>query len=179
MQGVRVAWAPVDAPETRRATVRRLLAELAPGAEVVQMCGRCGGAHGQPRLRYPRRDEPEAGAERPGSVSVAYAGGFAVVAVTGAGAVGVDAEPAGIPPRIDRVLRPDARTRDWTRVEAVLKADGRALRLDPALVEVWSADTAGAGWRARVGDRDVVFSGAEVPGPPGVVVSVAVAAPRA
>jgi 4'-phosphopantetheinyl transferase len=61
--------------------------------------------------------------------------------------------------------------REWTRVEAVLKADGRGLRVAPATLSI----TEGEGvWHASVGDSDRRYTGWEVIGPPGVLASVAV-----
>ena len=64
----------------------------------------------------------------------------------------------------------EATVRVWGRVEAALKADGRGLRVEPATVVVAPAAD---GWTAAAPDGDV-YTGWDVPGPPGVLVSVAV-----
>jgi 4'-phosphopantetheinyl transferase len=157
---MRIAWAPVPAGTPRRAVAWDLVRELIPGARLTNPCPRCGGAHGAVRVH---------GADAVASVS--YAGGLAVVAVaSGAEAIGVDAERSDREPGVGRVLRPGATVRDWVRVEAVLKADGRGVRVDPSLVDIrFSADAR----TARVADRDVEYEVTDVGGPPGVVVSVA------
>ena len=63
--------------------------------------------------------------------------------------------------------------REWTRVEAVLKADGRGLRVDPAAVTVTGRATA-RGAAAVDGLAASASTGWDVPGPPGIIVSVAV-----
>ena len=124
--GVAVAWREVPAGVPRREVSRALLAELLPGATVSSRCASCGGDHGRPRL---------AGTDA--AVSVSYAPGWAVVALTRIPArIGVDAVPrdAG---GLERVLpHGTADATGWARVEAVLKADGRGLAIDPARVEV-------------------------------------------
>ena len=74
-----------------------------------------------------------------------------------------------------------ADAREWARVEAVLKADGRGLRIDPSRVSV---NASGDGWVARIVDPDRRPSGAgrsewrgwDLDGPAGVVLAVAVGA---
>ncbi|MCM3614656.1 hypothetical protein M3672_09435 [Microbacterium enclense] len=74
-----------------------------------------------------------------------------------------------------------ADAREWARVEAVLKADGRGLRIDPSRVTV---NASGDGWVARIVDPDRRPSGAgrsewrgwDLDGPAGVVLAVAVGA---
>lgn len=173
MSAVRLAWAPVPAGTPRREIAWGLLRELVPGALLSNPCPRCGGPHGPVRVE---------GAEV--AASVTYAGDHAivgVVALSQATALGIDAELAVDPQRdaagLSGVLgegRP-ADVRAWTRVEAALKADGRGLRVDPALVEV----TEGVGnWTARVPGRAVEVSGFDLAGPPGTIVSAAVVASR-
>jgi 4'-phosphopantetheinyl transferase len=115
-----------------RALLRALVAELAGVAEagirIVARCPDCGGDHGRPVVMAPD-------AATDVRVSLAHAGGVTVAAALVGGAVGIDAEP-----------RPHAADafpalRRWTRIEAVLKADGRGLRVDPETVEFESTDT--------------------------------------
>ncbi|WP_125131419.1 chemotaxis protein CheY [Microbacterium sp. 10M-3C3] len=135
---------------------------MLPGAEVVSVCSRCGGDHGRPVLR--------GGGP---ALSIAYAGGYAVVAVAAeASAVGIDAEPERSDDlNLDRVLRAGAGLRDWVRVEAVLKADGRALRIDPGAVRITEEEDR---WCARFPRRAGSITGWDAAGPPGMLVSVAV-----
>jgi 4'-phosphopantetheinyl transferase len=84
-----------------------------------QTCKRCGGPHG--------RLEAAVGARRV-EVSLSHAGALAVVAV-GSRPVGVDVEPLLGPggPAVG-----DDELRTWVRTEAVLKATGHGLEVDPA-----------------------------------------------
>ncbi|SIT69825.1 chemotaxis protein CheY [Microbacterium sp. RU33B] len=168
---VRLAWAPVPPGTPRRETAWATLRSLLPdGVELTQVCPRCGGPHG-----------PIAVAGAPSRVSVAYAGAFAIVAVADeriVSALGIDAELEVDPVRdaagLTGVLGPGSSpsVRAWTRVEAVLKADGRGLRVDPASVRV-AGD--GVGWSAHIGEGGA-FDGWDADGPDGVLVSVAVRA---
>lgn len=127
-----------------RVLLRMLAAELTgsrPSAvRVVACCAYCGGSHGRPRLEGP--DSALALL----SVSIAHCAGAVVVAVSSAGAVGVDVEPVAGPMgrgerrasgpfatggvhRADPVLH-------GTRIGAALKANGRGLDLDPQRVHV-------------------------------------------
>jgi hypothetical protein len=108
-------------------------------------CPVCGGPHGRPLAT---------GARRPVHVSVAHAAGraFAVAADV---PVGIDAEPRSTSSARRRAVR-DLLARgsatplaDWTRVEAILKADGRGLRVDPREVALGAG-----GHRGRVLDLD-------------------------
>ncbi|MFJ6652835.1 chemotaxis protein CheY [Microbacterium sp. NPDC091313] len=160
MDGVRLAWERVADLADRRATSRALLARLLPGARFSSVCAACGGDHGPVRV-----------AGSPSVAAVAYAGGWAIVAVAdGAAAVGVDAEVATVTVHLDRVLAPGAAVRDWVRIEAALKADGRGLRIDPAAVEIDETDD---GWLAAVPGRRAPLRGADAAGPPGLIVAVA------
>lgn len=158
--GIRVAWRRIPPATARRETSRALLAELLPGADMVSRCPACGGEHGRIRVR---------GGDA--AVSVSYAGGWAVAAVsTVAGrGIGVDAVPLGAI-GLDRVLGSAVSERAWARVEAVLKADGRGLTVDPRRVEVHDGTD---GWTAAV-DEVGGWAGWDVDGPEGVVIAVAV-----
>lgn len=168
--GIEVRWTWAPAGAARRDVAWELLRTLLPdpAARITNACDRCGGPHGRVR------------AEQTGMLAaVAYAGGYAFVCVapeTVAAAVGIDAEALTDGRRdaagLTGVVRPGetASVRDWTRIEAVLKADGRGLSVDPSHVAVTEQDSA---WTAVVADSVREYVGAEVVGPPGFVVSVA------
>ncbi|WZH35638.1 MAG: hypothetical protein PIR02_12725 [Microbacterium enclense] len=158
-RGVRVAWREVAGAASRREVSRALVTELLPGARLSSRCVRCGGDHGRPRV---------SGVEA--ATSVSYAAGWAVVAtLEGSGRVGLDAVPAGASD-LDRVV-PGADARTWARVEAVLKADGRGLEIDPARVRV--AERQDGTWDGAIDDGPA-FDGFDVEGPDGVVIALAV-----
>jgi len=158
-RGVRVAWGEVADAASRREVSRALLSELLPAARLSSRCARCGGEHG--RLRVSGVDA---------AASVSYAEGWAVVAtLEGDGRVGVDAV-SGQASGLDRVL-PGADARAWARVEAVVKADGRGLDIDPARVRVTARED--GAWSATI-DDGLTLHGYDVAGPDGVVVAVAV-----
>lgn len=106
-------------------------------------CPDCREEHGRPVVIAPARATGF-------RVSLSHAGGLVLAAVAPRRAVGVDAEPWDTAPeRLDairaltdvpaQVSGEDgllSALRHWTRVEAVLKADGRGLRVDPAAVQV-------------------------------------------
>ncbi|MGC0370126.1 hypothetical protein [Microbacterium sp. SLBN-111] len=157
---VRLAWRRVPTGVARRTVSRALLAELLAGAEFVSRCPACGGDHG--RIRVIGMDA---------TASVSYAAGWAfVVATPGEMRVGLDAVAADAD-GLDRVL-PGGDARAWARVEAVLKADGRGLTVDPARVHVMDAFVPGSDWSARI-DDGAPIAGWDVAGPPGMVVAVA------
>jgi 4'-phosphopantetheinyl transferase len=163
-----------------------------PPAHIVLMheCPRCGSdAHGRPRLLA------TASVRRPAHVSLARAGDLSVVAVTDAGPVGVDVEAEGaadfegfgdvaLHPG-EHSMNPAGRTRAWVRKEALLKAYGLGLAVDPRDVRldddglatwdshlrppaaVWSRDLAVPGHVTTVvvlplGDQDVAGLSATV-----------------
>ncbi|KAF2417987.1 hypothetical protein B2K11_11260 [Microbacterium sp. B35-30] len=165
---MQLAWRVVPDGAARRDVAWDLLREmLAPGAELSNPCARCGGPHGPVRTT-------DASA-RP---AVAYASGVAVavVAFRGTGTFAIDVEAETDPVRdaagLNGVLgaRSGVRLRDWVRVEAALKADGRGLRVDPGTVAI--APVGGRAWQAVVPDGPVI-TGWDIDGPPGLVISVA------
>lgn len=145
-----------------RMLLRRVLsAELGVPPASVRLdatCRWCGAPHGKPRLVAPHL---------PLALSVAHAGDRVAVAVTRQPAVGVDVERVPAAPadgavttdvaatalapaerRLVTSLPPHAQAAAlatyWTRKEAILKADGRGLWVDPAAVTVtppWEAPT--------------------------------------
>lgn len=166
---VRLAWAVVPEGEERRAVAWEVLrGMLAPGARLTNPCPRCGGPHGPIQTTD--------AAARP---AIAYAGATAVIAVAeaGPGRFAIDAESERDQTRdaagLDGVLGTgrSATLRDWVRVEASLKADGRGLRVDPAAVRVTATGT--STWVAAVPGGDAV-EGWDLEGPPGIVVSAAI-----
>ena len=121
-----------SAPDAGRALLRRLAAEqLGIASEKVtltQRCPDCGGPHGRPVV---------AGSELRVSLARCVLGAVAVAA-WGTG-IGVDVEPlAQTPARLAAIeeVAGGAGIAHWTRVEAVLKADGRGLRVDPRRVRI-------------------------------------------
>ncbi|NYF17568.1 4'-phosphopantetheinyl transferase [Microbacterium sp. AK009] len=171
--GFAVDWAEVPERMPRRDVAFTLLAGLAgspAGLRIRNPCPRCGGPHGPVVLEGTRFRG-----------SVAYAGRIAVAAVvSGADIVGfgIDAEP-----RVDAVRDgagwegvpgPGRRgtVREWTRVEAVLKADGRGLGVDPADVVI--RDDAPGTWWGLLPHGARAAEGWDVDAPAGLVVSAAI-----
>jgi len=110
-----------------RDALREIAAEIV-GADPADVtvrarCATCGGAHGRPVLGGSRALDGL-------HASVAHAGDAVVVAVSADGPIGIDAEPR------DREAPPGMTLAEWVRIEAVLKADGRGLLVDPSLVRV-------------------------------------------
>lgn len=128
-----------DRTASAHALLRLLLTELTgtPPHEHAfdRWCGACGGPHGKPVLRHPDLHAGLASTER-----------LVIAAVTAAGAVGVDVETVAHTDFADfasTALAPgehaeclDDRARAWTRKEAVLKAIGTGLTLDPRRIDV-------------------------------------------
>lgn len=158
--GIHVAWGRVCSGDSRREVSRALLAQALPGGRVASRCPLCAGEHGRVHVEGDNA-----------AVSVAYVPNWAVIAMTrDHERVGIDAVPADAA-GLERVIASGADpARAWARVEAVLKADGRGLALDPALVDV--VPTGRETWTARVDGR--MWRGADVGAPDGVVAAVAV-----
>jgi 4'-phosphopantetheinyl transferase len=121
--------------EAGRALLRRLAAEqlgVAPGdVPLEQRCPDCGGPHGRPVI---------AGSDL--RVSLARCAGGAVAVAAWGADIGVDVEERAQSPERLAAIREVAGEQGragiarWTAVEAVLKADGRGLRVDPRLVRI-------------------------------------------
>jgi 4'-phosphopantetheinyl transferase len=136
-----------------RAAVRALAAELVDHTvspaqvRVHAVCAVCGGPHGRPRLDLV--SPTGKGKGRPLNVSIAHCALGVAVAAAWHGPVGVDVEAADAPlaslaaigSLIPAAGRPGGGRnwepiQHWTRVEAVVKADGRGLLIDPADVAI-------------------------------------------
>ena len=139
-----------------RAAASRLTGTRPTEIRFEAPCPDCGEQHGRPMVLGLQGTH----------VSLTHASGLAV-AVASNVPVGIDAEPRTVPQeRIDAIrvvtrLRAGDALRHWVRVEAVLKADGRGLRVDPADVRVRgrTADLRGSSQRYRL--RRVAMSGHE------------------
>lgn len=138
MTRVVVAYATAPAWDLLRAEAARLHGVARHRIVLGHECPRCGSPeHGRPRIL------PTATVRRPAYASLSRAGGLSVVALTDAGEVGVDLEPVGAA-EFDGfaavALHPSEGdgdpTRAWVRKEAVLKAYGVGLRVDPADVRL-------------------------------------------
>jgi 4'-phosphopantetheinyl transferase len=126
--------------------VSRLVGEPVDALTVDAVCTECGGHHGAPVVF---------GARTTVHVSLAHGSGRAF-AVAAYHPIGVDAEPRSTPaPRLTAIRDvtggrgPDPLGR-WTAIEAILKADGRGLRVDPRQVLVGHR-------RGRVADRGIRY----------------------
>lgn len=137
-------WDAVTSHERRPG--QRLLERAAaehlgrPDVRVPRLCPRCGSnEHGRPVVT----DAPDLG------LSLSHTAGLALVAVVRGGRVGVDLEPAStdVDRLADVALGPHdapattsaALLRTWTRKEAVLKAVGVGLAVDPSRLAVSAA----------------------------------------
>lgn len=224
LETVRVAWAEVGTGAPRREIAWSLIRDLVPGAVVSNPCRRCGGPHGPVRVEGA---ETVASVSYAGGLALVAVADAAAARALGVDAEAAEPSaraqrrtasatrrcarrPDGGSPvssaavhhtvsaaGLDGVLGSGATLRDWVRVEAVLKADGRGLRVDPADVRVDPCPAAEGGWLAVIADRriggtatagpattprrserpadsGVGFAGRDVAGPTGVLVSVAV-----
>lgn len=145
------------------------------------VCRRCGGDHGKPTV---------IGADAV-QVSLSHCSGLVAVAVAQRRAVGVDVEQ--VAPRVAGIIepaltaaeravvralpadrQPDAATRYWVRKEAVLKATGHGLTVEPRRLTVSAPSEAPRllGWTVP-GSRWAEVHLADVPAPVGYCASVA------
>lgn len=167
-----IAWTDAgtaDRPQ-RRAVGDALLARLVEDLGVAASSSRTAIGRRCPVCDSTGHGRPVADA--PVALSVSYAGSMvaaAAVRLEDAASVGIDIEPAERETGDLRGLFSPAPAPDiagWTRIEAVLKADGRGIRIEPSSVVI-------DGTRAvHPGPYEVVTIG----GPVGFVVSCAVAA---
>ena len=151
----RARWVsePSDERRDRFLVGRMLLRELSAdllglpleAITVRAECPSCGGPHGVPRISVHGAAAPHAGLSHTTDLVVAV-----ILPATAGSAVGIDVEAiAGsrerlsaidelvpVQPRSRHAITARATLRRWTRVEAVLKADGRGLLVDPRAVTV-------------------------------------------
>jgi 4'-phosphopantetheinyl transferase len=175
-----IAW-ELASPAARFAVGRSLMTSLVTDlvdqadVEIFRHCPRCGShEHGAPQIR-----------DLPIAVSVSYAGSMvaaAAIRTTDAAAIGIDIEPEASAARVGELALlfqplPAPDLRQWTLLEAVLKADGRGLNVDPSTVVLGgsSRTVLGRARMAAIPGRAEPVAAAAVDGPSGFVVSVAVA----
>lgn len=169
-RGCQVAWAPPAMPPADRLDdgVRRRIAALhraedrARHATGAALTDALVGVHGGPAARVLRTRGAAPAVEGAAlHVSVAHGGAWVAVAVSALAPVGVDVEPLTraleVGALAEQILAPaerdllatvegdDARRRAllvwWTRKEAVLKATGDGLRVDPRELVLSAPDT--------------------------------------
>jgi 4'-phosphopantetheinyl transferase len=159
-----------------RHLLRDLVASLAgvdaADVSIEARCPVCGGAHGRPAVVAP------ASATRL-RLALAHSGPAVLAAAAWDHEVGVDLERADAEPAAERDqaiatvagASGDDALEHWTRVEAVLKADGRGLRVDPSLVRI---RTAGETVEAQISDDGASYALASIDLGPGFTATVAV-----
>jgi 4'-phosphopantetheinyl transferase len=155
-----VAYGAVPAHDVLRAEAARFHRVSPEQIVLVHECPRCGShAHGRPRLMA------TAALRDPAHVSLSRTGDLSVVAITDAGPVGVDVEAQGAADFAgfaDVALHPGERdtttadpTRVWVRKEALLKAHGLGLAVDPT--DVGLDDGGLVAWDSRHPQPDAVW----------------------
>jgi len=151
---------PTESFLAGRLLLRNLLTDITGTAanEVIldATCPDCGKQHG--RVTAPGTDL---------HVSISHSAEVVVVAVAGV-PIGIDVEGEPSPEALAAIgaVAGEASITRWTRVEAVLKADGRGLRVDPKRV-VFNADVA---W---IDDAPERYQLSEIDVAPGIQVTVA------
>ena len=147
-----VAYGALPAQPLLRAEAARFHRVSPAHIVLVRECPLCGSdAHGRPHLLA------TAAVRHPAYVSLARAGDLSVVAITDAGPVGVDVEADGAADFAgfedvaahpgERATPLADRTRVWVRKEALLKAYGLGLAVDPS--EVWLDNDGLVTWDSR------------------------------
>ena len=162
---------------TGRSLVADALSALTPldGIRLSSTCEQCGGDHGRPRVVGDRF-----------GVSVSYAGDMVIAAAARLDevtAIGVDIEQVTSSEHTALVglatlfaPQPPPTLREWTLIEAAVKADGRGLRVPVSEVHLGdgSSGILPGGFAMRMPGRAVPIEAAAAPGPAGFAVSVAV-----
>ncbi len=150
-----------------RLVLRRLAAELT-GLEPAEVplsatCPDCGGPHGRPVL-----------VDSDLHLSLSHRNDAVVAAASWGQPVGVDVESPGSTDSLSAIaaLTGEASIQRWMRIEAVLKADGRGLRVDPNAV---SLETVGDRLQGSVAGASTRYQLDEVELAPDLIVAVAVA----
>ncbi|HWH97717.1 MAG TPA: 4-phosphopantetheinyl transferase [Pseudolysinimonas sp.] len=151
-----------------RLLLRRLVAEMTGEApadvEVTAVCPDCDIEHGKPLAGAPGLH-----------VSLSHTADLVVAAASWDGAIGVDVEARQLTATLLRAIGSvagEASLEHWTRVEAILKADGRGLRVDPSTVSI--ADVGGT-LEGTVPGSPITYEIGTVDLAPGSRVSIAVA----
>ena len=163
---------------TGRSLLADALSSLTPldGIRISSVCDQCGADHGRPRVLGDRF-----------GVSVSYAGDMVIAAASRLDlvtSIGVDMERATSSEHTALVEltalfspQPPPTLREWTLIEAAVKADGRGLRVPVSDVHLGGDAPGGlpGGFAVRMPGRTAPIEAASAPGPAGFAVSVAVA----
>jgi 4'-phosphopantetheinyl transferase len=162
-----VGWTNDARPESGSLLIGRLVARMcdidAGDVVVSRLCGRCGSsAHGRPYVSSPLESSPH--------VSLSRAGGMVIAAACDAGPVGIDIErvdAAGVPAPGEQ----NDPTVLWVFKEALLKATGLGLSIDPDAVHIDIARKV-VEWPTQIDDPGPLWLSA-VPAPTGWTAAVA------